>query len=153
MECPFCCKPSTQIVNTRPTYANSAVWRRRRCLNCGTIFTTHEVADLSHLVVIKKSGKSEMFSHIKLYSGIYRAAVGFKGGSKEKLVDKITREIEKEIVSLKTKKITSEQIGEIVLNKLRVAQSGTFLRFLAYYKDITNEAQLKRELTKYLPFT
>lgn len=149
MECPYCLKPLTFITNSRPTLGKTQIWRRRKCLNCGEVFTTHEIIDLSQLVVIKKSGKTEKFSQAKLYSGIYNAAIGFKGPNREKLVDKITREIEKEILYLKKKKITSQEIANIVLKKLRTSQTGTFLRFLAFYKDITTEEQMKKELSKY----
>lgn len=150
MECPYCHKPLTEITNSRPTKENAQIWRRRKCLNCGEIFTTHEIIDLSHLTVIKKSGKAERFSHAKLFSGIYNACVGYRGEGRKRLVDKITREIKKDILYLKKKRITSEEIGEIVLRRLCVSQSGTFLRFLAYNKEITSEAQMKRELSQYL---
>ncbi len=150
MECPYCHKPLTQTTNSRPTKSASQIWRRRKCLNCGEIFTTHEIIDLSHLIVIKKSGKVEKFSHAKLFSGIYNASIGYRGVNRERLTDEVTAEIEKEILYLKKKKITASEIGEIVLKKLSKKQAGTFLRFLAYNKEITNENQMKREISKYL---
>lgn len=150
MECPYCHKPLTQIINSRPTRGASQTWRRRKCLNCGEVFTTHEIIDLSHLVVLKRSGLVERFSHAKLFSGIYNASIGYRGSNRERLTDKVTSEIEKEILYLKKKKITSAQIGEIVLEKLSKLQAGTFLRFLAYNKEITSKTQMKKELTKYL---
>jgi transcriptional repressor NrdR len=149
MECPYCRKSLTEVTNTRPTRTMSQIWRRRKCLSCKETFTTHEIVDLSHLVIIKKSGKSEMFSYIKLYSGIYGATIGSKTPNREKVVEKITREVEREILFLKKKKIHSWEIADIVLLKLRKSHTATFLRFLAYCKDITNEQQMKRELQKY----
>lgn len=119
-------------------------------MKCEEIFTTHEVVDLSHLVVIKKSGKPEVFNHSKLYSGIYGATIGSKTANREKVVDKITREVEREVLFLKKKRIESSIIADITLSKLRNQHSGTFLRFLAYCKDITNLGKMKRELTKYV---
>ena len=66
------------------------------------------------------------------------------------VVEKITREVEREIMFLKKKRITSDEIADIVLAKLQKAQTATFLRFLAYTKDIANETQMKRELKKYV---
>jgi len=149
MECPYCHKILTEVTNSRPTRGKAQIWRRRKCGNCGEVFTTHEIIDLSHLVVIKKSGKSEMFSRIKLYSGIYGATIGSKTPNREKVVEKITGEAEREILFLKKKKIYSWEIADIVLFKLRKVHTATFLRFLAYCKDITNETQMKRELQKY----
>ena len=150
MECPYCRNILTEVINSRPTKKSTQIWRRRKCTHCGEIFTTHEIVDLSHLIVIKKSGKPEVFSSIKLYSGIYGATIGSKTPNREVVVEKITREVEREIMFLKKKRITSDEIADIVLAKLQKAQTATFLRFLAYTKDIANETQMKRELKKYV---
>ncbi|MDO8551238.1 MAG: ATP cone domain-containing protein [bacterium] len=150
MECPYCHKPYTIVKNSRSTRGNAQIWRRRFCLNCEQTFTTHEVIDLSHLLVIKKSGKTEMFSRMKLYSGIFHASTASRVIHREEVIDKITREIEKEILSLRKKRITSLEIADVVLKVLRRRNTPTFLRFLTYCKDIVNEEQLKRELGRYM---
>lgn len=150
MECPYCHSSQTEVTNSRPTLKETQIWRRRKCLKCQEIFTTHEVVDLSHLVVIKKSGKPEVFNRSKLYSGIYWATVGSKTPDREKVVEKITREVEREVLFLKKKRVNSSEIAGIVLAKLRGTYSGTFLRFLAYCKGITNVGKMKKELKKYV---
>lgn len=149
MHCPYCVYPDTQVVNSRLTKLDTQVWRRRRCLKCKAVFTTHEMVDLSHLMVFKKTGKIQKFNKMKLYSGIYGATIGSKTPNREYLVDKITREVEIEILALKRKIINSTEIADIVLFKLKQLHTATFLRFLAYCKDITNEAQMKKEFNKY----
>jgi len=146
MECPFCHKEQTIVKNSRSTRGNSQIWRRRFCLNCREIFTTHEIIDLSHLVVIKKSGKKERFSRMKLYSGIYHSSNASKIPQRELFVDTITREVEKEILFLKKKEIKSSEIASIVLKTLRQRHTATFLRFLTYCKNINSELQLRKEL-------
>ena len=150
MNCPHC--NSTQIIvkNTRSTKGNTQTWRRKQCLDCKLIFTTYEIIDLSHLLVEKKSGKTERFSRSKLYSGVYGATIGSKTPNREKVVDSLTRLAEKEILALKKKKITSQEIADIILRILRKKHTATFLRFLAYHKNITSEEQVKKELKKYL---
>ena len=106
MECPYCHSLQTEVVNSRPTQKETQIWRRRKCEECNEIFTTHELVDLSNLIVVKKSGKSEIFNHSKLYSGIYGATIGSKTPDREKVVEKITREVEREILFLKRKKMT-----------------------------------------------
>lgn len=150
MECPYCHKENNEVINSRPTKKNTQTWRRRKCLSCGEIFTTQEIVDLSHLVVIKKSGKPEVFRSIKLFAGIYGATIGSKTPNREIVVEKITHEVEREIMFLKKKRISSGEIADIVLKKLKNAQTATFMRFLAYTKDIDSEAQMKRELKKYI---
>ncbi len=150
MECPYCHSEQTEVTNSRPTLSSTQVWRRRKCNKCKEIFTTHEVVDLSHLVVVKKSGISEVFSRSKLYSGIYGATIGSKTPDREKVVEKITREVEREILFLKRKRVMSIEVADIILKKLQKTQPATFLRFLAYSKNITSEIQMMRELKKYL---
>lgn len=150
MECPYCHKQLTSVQNSRPTKTNTQIWRRRYCQNCKEIFTTHEIIDLSHLMVIKKSGITEKFSRIKLYSGIYGATIGSKMPKKEYIVDKITRDVEKELLFLKKKRILSQEIGDIILKNLKGTSPSTFLRFLAYNKNIKSEAEIRKEVLKFL---
>jgi len=150
MECPYCHKPLTFVTNSRSTKHNSQVWRRRKCSNCKTVFTTHEIIDLSHIVVVKKSANPERFSRIKLYSGIYGATIGSKLPNREFIVDKITREVEKQILSLKMKRITSTEISDIVLASLKKTSPTTFLRYLAYNKNPKTSGEILRDINKYL---
>ena len=149
MECPYCHKQLTEVTNSRPTRHNSQIWRRRICLHCQQIFTTHEIVDLSQVVVVKKSGKPEMFSRFKLYSGIHGAML-HKTPNRELISENLTREIEREILFLKRKKISTTEIADIVLKKLRKSHTSTFMRFLAYCKDIKSDVQMQRELQKYM---
>lgn len=150
MNCPYCNKQLTEVINSRPTKHNSQIWRRRKCQYCKQIFTTHETIDLSHIHVIKKSGKTEVFSRMRLYSGIFYASQASKIPRRELFIDLITREVEKEILALKKKKIHGAEIADIVLAKLKKKHTPTFLRFLTNCKDIMNETQMKRELAKYV---
>ena len=150
MECPYCHADNLKVTNSRSSKGNSQIWRRRKCLSCKEIFTTHEIIDLSHIVVTKKSGTSEMFSRIKLYSGIFYASQSSKIIKREMVIDGITRAIEKEILSLKKKKMTSDELTQIVLTTLKKKHIPTFIRFLTSCKDIESESQLKRALSEYI---
>lgn len=150
MNCPHCGSSQTFVINSRPTKGEMQIWRRRRCQKCQKRFTTHEIIDLSHLIVIKKSGKKERFSRVKLFSGILWATMGVKVPNREKVVDKITAGVEKEILSLKRKAIHSEGIAQIVLKHLRLANASVFLRFLSYQKDLRTRQEMSRELGKWV---
>lgn len=153
MECPFCGSTQVMVTNSRPTISNSQVWRRRKCSKCKGLFTTHEIIDLSHLVVVKSSGKKEKYSRVKIYSGIYSSMFATSPSQRQKLAEKITGRVEKEILLLKNKEISSKRIAEIVLSILKKMSPGAFLAFLTYYKGIASQAQMKRELKKYLELT
>ncbi len=149
MYCPFCQSPNTKVTNSRLTRGNTQVWRRRKCLRCKEAFTSHEIIDLSHLIVIKKSGKPQKFSRMKLYSGIYGATISSKTPHREYTVDKITREAEREILALKKKQVSSEEIANIVLRLLKRMHPRTFLRMLAYHADIHTETDMTRAFNRY----
>lgn len=87
---------------------------------------------------------------MKLYSGIFYASQASKIENRELFVDSITRDIEREILHVKKKRIRSEELAEIVLSKLMKKHTSTFLRFLTNCKDISTENQMRRELTRYL---
>lgn len=150
MICPYCGSSQVFVINSRSTKEEMQIWRRRECIKCGNRYTTHETIDLSHLVVIKKSGRKERFSRVKLYSGILWATIGVNLPHREQTVNKITEGIEREILSLKRKVLTSQEIGDIVLKHLSLTAPAVFLRFLTYYKDLKNQKEIKRELGKYL---
>lgn len=151
MHCPYCGSSQIMVTNSRPTFSNSQVWRRRKCLSCKGLFTTHEVIDLSHLIVIKKSGRREKYSRVKLYAGIYNSTSSLKSRVEiQKFVQLITRKVEKEVLLLKKRNISSQEIGEIVLTKLKSISPGAFLSFLINHKNINNERQMKKYLEKYI---
>ena len=150
MQCPYCHKANVIVTNSRASKGKSQIWRRRKCLSCREVFTTHEIIDLSHVVVTKKSGIAEMFSRMKLYSGIFYASQASKIPKREVFIDSITRGIEKDILSLKKKKVTSEELTVIVLVNLKKKHIPTFLRFLTNCRDISTEKHMKRELSRYL---
>lgn len=150
MECPFCHKYQTVVANSRLTKRGSQIWRRRQCLLCHEKFTTHEVIDLSHLVVVKKSGKTELYSRAKLYSGIYVDLVDSERVNRERLADRLTGEVEREILVLKKKRISSAEIGDIVLARLGKHNAAAFLKFLAYSKQIKSLPQFNREAARYM---
>lgn len=150
MECPFCHEEQVIVVNSRSSKGKSQIWRRRRCLICMEVFTTHEIIDLSHLLIVKKTHEVEKFSRMKLYSGIFYASLASKIVNRELFIDSITRTIEKSILSLKKKKLTSEELADIVLINLKKKHIPTFLRFLTNCKDIKYEHQIVREFEKYL---
>lgn len=147
MKCPFCREPQTDTVNSRPTYHESQIWRRRRCLHCQAVFTTYERADLGFIKVIKKSGKKERYSRAKLFAGIYGAFLSIP--NKERAVDAVINEIESRILDLRTKEVPSVAISKVVLNVLADTNVPAFTRFLAYNTNPKTLSELKKEIGRY----
>lgn len=139
------------VVNSRPTRSDSQIWRRRKCMTCKDSFTTYEKINLSHIIVIKKSGRKQRFNRAKLYAGIYRSTIDKKNSDKgemSQLSEEIVEKVEQEILKLKSKKIHSVKITETILNILRKKSPDTFLRFLAY-REGNDPKRIKFLLRKY----
>jgi len=144
MLCPFCQNEETEVVNTRSTFHQTQVWRRRRCQKCNGVFTTYEKADLSFIKIIKKSGRKERYSRAKLFAGIYGAFLS--GHNKERTADEVTTHIESKILGLRKKEISSQEVGNIVLTKLKSANPPAFMRFLAYNTRPANISEIKKNI-------
>lgn len=136
MYCPFCHSDQIEVSNSRPTNRNTQVWRRRKCLKCGEIFTTREKIDISYVIVIKKDGRRVQYSRPKLYSGVYHALTGRKRidrGDAGLIADDIIQKIEEYFVSQKIKEISSSDIGNLVVNFLAKQYPDIALRYFAYF--------------------
>jgi transcriptional repressor NrdR len=136
MKCPFCDSDQLIVTNSRPTNDEMEIWRRRRCLHCGNIITTHEKIDLSYLVVIKRSSKRVKYNRAKLYSGIYQAISATKKmdrGTAGDISEKLTKKIETEILKLKIKEIASETIFNLTAKILKENYPDSCLRYIAYF--------------------
>lgn len=147
MKCPYCRSETTDVFNSRPTKFGTQIWRRRRCLVCEETFTTYEAADLGFLKVEKKAGRRERYSRAKLFSGVYGAFLEISG--KQNVVDAVTETIEAKLLDTRQDIISTQEIAEIVLQTLKHYNMAAFMRYLANQADLTNEAQLRRELKKY----
>lgn len=149
MFCTKCRSEQNLVVNTRHSVDGTRSWRRRKCLKCGNLFTTHEIIDMTNIVVVKRSGKRERFSRIKLFSGILWASIGVKLASREKKIEKISQKIERDIIYLNKTLINSSEIAEIVTRHLFETHIALFLRFTSYRSQIKTKRQFFNELSKY----
>ncbi len=152
MNCPFCGSTQVMVTNSRPTRGDSQIWRRRKCLGCGEVYTTYEKINLSHLVVVKKSGRKERFRRVKLYSGIYHSSIDRKNvdrGEMSEFSGEVTNQIIREILKLKKKEIRSTEITDMVINRLKNKNPDIFLRYIAY-REGSNKKRLKSLLKKHI---
>lgn len=136
MKCPFCEKDQLIVTNTRPTNHNLETWRRRKCLHCNEIITTHEKIDLSCLTVVKRSGQRVKYNRAKLLSGIYQAVAATKKmdrGTAGDISEKIMQEVEFKILSQKNKEIRSSEIFKITVEVLKERHPDSCLRYIAYF--------------------
>src|SRR2546430_5553523 len=133
MRCPKCQSLDTQVKDSRPTEDSAAIRRRRVCLSCNFRFTTFERVQLRELTVIKRNGRRAPFDRDKLMRSLSIALRKrpVDADQIEQLASKIVRELE----SLGESEITSETIGETVMEHLRELDDVAYVRFASVYRN------------------
>lgn len=133
MRCPSCSSLDTQVKDSRPTEDSAAIRRRRVCLSCGFRFTTFERVQLRELVVIKRNGRRVPFDRDKLQRSVQIALRKrpVEPDRIERLVSKVVRELE----SLGESDISTEMIGECVMENLRTLDDVAYVRFASVYRN------------------
>lgn len=130
MKCPVCNFQDSRVLDSRPVEDGSSIKRRRECVNCGKRFTTYEVIDTVPISVVKKNGSHEFFDKHKL-------AVGIKRACQKRPVDaeEIAASIETELQNSLVTEISSIEIGEMVLERLRDLDIVSYIRFASVYRE------------------
>lgn len=134
MRCPFCNYEDTKVIDSRP--AEGKKRRRRECTNCGRRFTTYECVEVPELYVVKRDGSFQPFDRAKLIAGISSATK--KRPISIERVNAIVDDVEQFCANNMLTQVTSEQIGDIVLSKLRDIDLVAYVRFASVYKDFTD---------------
>jgi transcriptional repressor NrdR len=141
VRCPFCLADDDKVVDSRSADEGVAVRRRRECLACGRRFTTQERVVELPLMVVKRSGEREPFERSKLLGGIDRAVAGSPIGPEA--VDALVAEIEEE-ARAGGAEVRSDRLGVGVLERLRVLDPVSYLRFASVYQGFESAADFER---------
>ena len=141
MKCPSCGSEDIKVVDSRPVEDNNSIRRRRECLECHNRFTTYEVIDAFQPVVLKKDGSKELFDKNKLLSGLLRACQ-----KRPVNAETLANEIETEIHNSLKREITSSDIGEIAMDKLRERDAVAYVRFASVHREFKDVETFMKEL-------
>ncbi len=148
MKCPFCGKENTRVIDSRPAEDNSSIRRRRQCDKCSKRFTTYEKVEAIPLVIIKKDQNREFYDRSKIEAGIYRSC--HKRPISVEQINGLVDEIEAAILNLEEKEISSSQIGEIVMDKLKNFDQVAYVRFASVYREFKDVTIFMDEIKKIL---
>ncbi len=148
MKCPFCGFEESKVIDSRPTDEGQRIRRRRECLECGKRFTTYEIIESLPIIVIKKDKSRETFNRDKLMTGILRACE--KRPVSVDTMDNIIDEIEVIIQNSLDREVSSEKIGELVMEKLKKVDEVAYVRFASVYRQFKDINTFMSELTKLL---
>jgi transcriptional repressor NrdR len=146
MRCPNCGSLDTQVKDSRPTEDSAAIRRRRVCLTCNFRFTTFERVQLRELVVIKRNGRRVPFDRDKLLRSVQIALR--KRPVEPERIDKAVSKIVRELESMGESEITSETIGEAVMDNLRTLDDVAYVRFASVYKNFRDPKDFEQALAE-----
>ena len=148
MKCPYCNNPDTRVIDSRPAEDNNAIRRRRSCDECGKRFTTYEIIENIPLYVVKRDKSREVFDRNKLTAGILRACE--KRPVSVEQVEEMVSDIELTAQNGFEREITTEQIGELVMERLKKVDEVSYVRFASVYRQFKDINTFMEELNKLL---
>lgn len=147
MKCIYCGCEDSKVLDSRSTEETNSIRRRRECLQCGKRFTTYETIETVPILVVKKDGSRQPFSIEKVKSGMIKACE--KRPVSIAQIDQMASDIEKQIQNSLRQEIPSQEIGEMIMQKLKAVDEIAYVRFASVYrqfKDVTNFIKLITEM-------
>ena len=147
MKCPYCGFQESKVVDSRPA-DDGSIRRRRECLQCERRFTTYETVESLPMVVIKKDGSRQSFDRSKVLRGIQRSCEKRPVPVAE--MERMTTEIEQELQNNLEREISTELVGEMVMDKLKKADEVAYVRFASVYRQFKDINTFMSELNKLL---
>jgi len=148
MKCPFCGHDEDRVIDSRPAEDGAAIRRRRECIGCGARFTTYEKIETLPLLVVKKDGTREPFDRDKLLSGLLKACEK-RPVSNEQLMGLLTF-VEGQVQNAVNREISSRDIGELVMKKLKEIDEVAYVRFASVYRQFKDVNSFLEELNEML---
>lgn len=148
MKCPYCSLEESKIVDSRSADDGERIRRRRECLKCGKRFTTYEIIENIPLYVVKRDKSREVFDRNKLTAGILRACE--KRPVSVEQVEEMVTDIELTAQNGFEREITAEQIGELVMERLKKVDEVSYVRFASVYRQFKDINTFMEELNKLL---
>ncbi|MBQ9117481.1 MAG: transcriptional repressor NrdR [Clostridia bacterium] len=143
MKCPICGFPDSKVVDSRPT-DEASIRRRRECLECHKRFTTYEIINEVPISVIKKNRTREIFDPNKIITGLRRDC--YKRPVTEAQIAELVSEIESELSNSLTTEVTSTEIGNLVMEKLKLIDEVSYVRFASVYREFKDVNTFLEEL-------
>jgi len=148
MKCPFCSEAEDKVIDSRSSKNGHEIRRRRECFECGRRFTTYERIEDIPIMIIKKDGRREVFSHEKVRKGIQMACqkLDISINTIEAYVD----ELERDLRETGEKEIPSSKIGERVIARLHELNDIAYVRFASVYREFKDVNDFVSELKSLL---
>ena len=148
MKCPFCGDQDSKVVDSRRSEDGLSIRRRRECLKCQRRFTTYEIVESLPIIVVKRDGSRQSFDRNKILNSMIRAFEKRKVDI-EKL-EQITTEIEQSVQNTLEREISTDKIGEMVMERLKPLDEVAYIRFASIYHRFQDVSSFMREISKFM---
>ena len=148
MKCPFCGYEESKVIDSRPTDENEKIRRRRECISCANRFTTYEIIESLPIIVIKKDKSREVFNRDKLINGMLKACEKRPVSIND--IERAVDDIEVRLQNSLDREVTSDAIGELVMEKLKGLDEVAYVRFASVYRQFKDLSTFMEELNKLL---
>jgi len=148
MKCPICGCIESRVLDSRPSNDFSTIRRRRECTECHSRFTTYEAIEYSPVTVVKKDMTRQMFDRNKIKQGIMASCQKRPVSADE--IEQIVSDVENRIYSTSVSEITTREIGELVMDRLKETDAVAYVRFASVYRDFKDVDTFMDELEKML---
>jgi transcriptional repressor NrdR len=148
MKCPYCGFAQDRVVDSRESKDADSIRRRRECEGCNKRFTTYERIDEIPYMVVKKDGRREKFDRQKVLSGLLHACE--KRPVAAVKLEQIVDETEAYIVDSPERERTTNEVGELIMTRLKDIDTVAYIRFASVYRDFKDVREFKAELEELL---
>ena len=146
MKCMYCGCEDSKVIDSRSTDDGRSIRRRRECIACGKRFTTFETIETVSFLVVKRDGTRQSYDRTKLQNGILRACE--KRPISMAQIDSVVAAIEKSLYNSLDEEITSQKIGDLVMEQLKELDEVAYIRFAAVYRQFKDSATFFEEMSK-----
>lgn len=146
MKCPHCQENDSKVVESRDVASGESMRRRRECLECQFRYTTYERIERPNVTVIKKDGTRQLFDRAKLVAGLARACE--KTTLTAAQIEELVAHVEHHVYEGSENEITSEKIGELVMDELADLNQVAYVRFASVYRNFTDLDSFESELAR-----
>ena len=148
MKCPFCGDQESKVVDSRHSEDGLSIRRRRECMGCQRRFTTYEIVESLPIIVVKRNGSRQSFDRNKIYNSMIRAFDKRKVDAAD--LERTATEIEQTIQNSLEREISTDRIGEMVMERLKPIDEVAYIRFASIYHQFQDVGSFMREISKFL---
>ena len=148
MKCPFCGDQDSKVVDSRHSEDGLSIRRRRECLKCQRRFTTYEIVESLPIIVIKRDGSRQGFDRNKIMNSMVRAFDKRQVDMAD--LDRLTTEIEQSIQNTLDREVSTDKIGEMVMERIKPLDEVAYIRFASVYRRFQDVSSFVHEINRYL---